>query len=285
MHSRLFALGLVILAFFAAAASGALLPDGNFHLQVLDVGQGDSILITTPKGARILIDGGPGDRVLRALSKVSGYFNKRIDLIILTHADADHVTGFIPVLKRFKVAAVLRTDAKKNTSTFAAFQNAVGGRQDVKIDWADVISIDDSTRFNVLWPPEGYADALPSGDSNEGSIVSRLEFAGYKFLLPGDLGAASEAKLAASVSPAALSAQVLKVAHHGSKYSSSPQFLSAVGPKIAVISVGADNSYGHPTQETLGRLKAAGAKIFRTDLNGTVGFVVDQRGLVLSAAK
>lgn len=283
MPKRFFALAAVVLAVISGVSHGRLLPDGNFHLQVLDVGQGDAVLVTTPKGARILVDGGPGDNVLRALSETSSYFNRRIDLIILTHPDVDHITGLIPVLKRYKVSAVLRTEAKKDSATFRAFEQEIDREQDIKIDWADLVEIDEATKFTVLWPPEGYA--VSANKINETSVVSRLEFKGYKFLLTGDIGEATESNLVSTVGGDDLSSQVLKVPHHGSKYSSMDQFLRAVSPKIAVIGVGADNTYGHPTPEALKRLEGAGSRIFRTDMHGTVGFTVDERGLVVSTSK
>jgi len=284
MRLRLTVFILVLATVFVGLGSFNLSRANEFKVEVLDVGQGDAILISTPSKLRILIDGGPGDQILTALGKSLPFFDRRIDVIISTHPDADHIEGLIPVIKKYKVRAVLRTDANKDTQTWRTFNSLISEKklQDEKIYLGDTINLADGVNFQVLWPPAGE---LNKSEPNESSIVTKLSYKEADFILTGDIGSFTENRIAGLVKPEVLQAEVLKVAHHGSRFSSADVFLEKVKPEIAAISVGANNFYGHPTPEALSRLKAADILVFRTDEDGKISFKLSEKGLVVSTEK
>jgi len=257
---------------------------GLIVLSVLDVGQGDAIFVRTPDNVSVLVDGGPGDNILQSLGPVTGFFNRKIDLLILTHPDADHLEGLIPVLRRFKVKAVLRTDSVKESAAFAKFEELIrqNNVQDIKIYQGDIVKLGAASDLYVLWPPRGE---LNQSKPNESSLVAELAHGNYEFLLTGDIGSATESKILASVKPEFIEAEVIKVAHHGSKYSSSLPFLQLARPRVAAVSAGQNNLYGHPTPEVLARLQEVGAQILRTDLSGSIKFLIGGRGLVVTPTR
>lgn len=240
-------------------------PDENLDVYFLDVGQGDSELVVLPTGAKILIDGGPDNKVLDALNSVLGPTSRYIDLIVLSHAQTDHFTGLIDVLKRYKVGAF-----------------AFNGRSGTADSWKELISVIKETktpaeilvagdgianadsRFDFLLPDENFGAAV---DLNETALAPVLKSQNSKIMFTGDMDENLENYLVRKYDLKNI--DVLKVAHHGSKFSSSQRFLSGISPKIAVIEVG-KNSYGHPAKETLDRLASIGSRIFRTDKDGTV---------------
>ena len=235
----------------------------------LDIGQGDSIYIEAPNGNQVLIDGGPGRQVLRALSSVMPWYDRSLDVVIATHPDADHIGGLPSVLERYQVAAVMDNGQPSNTGTYRAWQAAVAA--EVK-DGAQYLRARRGERFNlgagisldILYPYD-----TPTGkDTNDGSIVARLTYGSQAFILTGDATIKVEQQLL--IAKTLLSAQVLKAGHHGSKTSSSPAFIKAVSPIYAIISAGKNNRYGHPHQITLDNLKAAQAQILRTDEEGSI---------------
>lgn len=235
----------------------------------LDIGQGDSIYIEAPNGNQVLIDGGPGRQVLRALGSVMPWYDRSLDVVIATHPDADHIGGLPSVLERYQVAAVMDNGQPSNTGTYRAWQAAVAA--EVK-DGAQYLRARRGERFNlgagisldILYPYD-----TPTGkDTNDGSIVARLTYGSQAFILTGDATIKVEQQLL--IAKTLLSAQVLKAGHHGSKTSSSPAFIKAVSPIYAIISAGKNNRYGHPHQITLDNLKAAQAQILRTDEAGSI---------------
>ena len=271
-----------ILAFLSILASLIWLavfsfPDKDLHLIFCDVGQGDAVLVQ--KGSnQILIDGGPDEQVLECLSDNLPFWDRNIEMAVLTHSEADHVTGLISVLERYNVEYFVINNIAKDTDRFWRFRENLikEGAKIYNPKAGEEIKIADID-FTVLWPKErlnsGAKNVLGaasySGDLNETSVVLRLSFGDFCALLVGDIGAETESQLD-KVTPC----QVLKVPHHGSKYSSSEEFLKHVKPDLAVISVG-KNSFGHPTEEALDRLKSTGAKILRTDQNGEIEIVSD----------
>jgi len=249
-------------------------PDGNLHLKVYDVGQGDSLFIKTPKGSTVLIDGGPDDQVMKSLSWDLGFFNRTIDVVILTHPHADHVTGLTDVLKRFKVRRII-FDSPGESLTFKAFISEVerqrkAGAEVYTVKSGDRIRLGE-TSLDILWPPTGELSA--SANPNDLSIVSLLKFRDFEALLPGDQEVSEAEKMLYSVEVPDI--EVLKVAHHGSKNGLSQKILSALRPEIAIISVGKNNRYGHPSPQTVKMLQDFGSKLLRTDLNGTVEVITD----------
>ena len=275
---RLGLLAVLVLANYLIWVAVSEASDQNLRIDFLDVGQGDAILLRTPTGEDILIDGGPDDSVLAELGKILPIWDHTLDLVVATHTDADHITGLVSVLKRYQVKEVLTPLPSKSTNIGAAWQQAI--TQGPVVNYVD--ASDDYQWGDVVWDtllPLSSSDTI-SADANNASIVAKLTYEGNSMLLTGDMEASAE-KLLMQIYPAT-SAEILKVAHHGSKYSSSALLLQAVHPAVAVISVG-KNSYGHPSPETLSRLQAVGASIYRTDLSGTIEVIFNDQGYWIKA--
>ncbi|MGH2455254.1 MAG: ComEC/Rec2 family competence protein [Candidatus Limnocylindria bacterium] len=257
-------------------------PDGRLHLLILDVGQGDAIAIVAPSGAVALVDGGPDpDLAMRRLGEVLPFWQRRLEMVILTHPHEDHVAGLLPALERFRVRLVLEPGRGYDNPTYPRFQELAlrepGGRLGLARAGRRLM-LDHATDLTVLFPSEADADAsLPDGDINNASVVLLLEHAGFRALLTGDAEAPVEEQLLARglIGPV----DVLKVGHHGSNSSTTEGLLDAALPGLAVISSGTGNEYGHPHAVTLGHLAALpGLQLHRTDLEGTVEIIVDRHG-------
>jgi len=266
----------------------------NNYLKVdfLDVGQGDSVFIETPEKHQILIDGGPDSTVLQKLQNLMPFFDRSIDLVILTHPESDHMRGLMDVLQRYKVDYVLWTGISRSTPEFKKWVSILEKKQKPETSFLASINFDQratkvmtvnagvkikagNAKIDILFPFENLSGKEFKKTSNDTGVVSRLIFGKDSFLFTGDISSAAEKKLANSYELANLKSDVLKVAHHGSKYSTSDIFLENVKPKIAVISVGAKNTYGHPTPEVLQRLDKFGIKVLRTDKDGDVKIISD----------
>ncbi|HXF61442.1 MAG TPA: DNA internalization-related competence protein ComEC/Rec2, partial [Caldilineaceae bacterium] len=251
------------------------LPDGRLHLYFLDVGQGDAILIQTPGGRQVLIDGGRDPALLMAeLGAVMPFWDRSLDLLVLTHPDADHMGGQVELPRRMAVVQALQpvtSQTNPDGELWRAALHAAGVPVQVMQAgaWAD---LGDGVALWALWPPGDGGDDL---EDNEASLVLKVVYGDFGALLTGDAGLASEAAWLAQGAP--LQAPVLKVGHHGSNTSSGERFLAAVNPQVAVIQVGAGNAYGHPQPEVLDAL--AGRQVLRTDLHGRVHIWSDGRGM------
>lgn len=240
------------------------LPDGKLHVELLDIGQGDGILITTPVGQRILVDGGPDLTLLERLGEELPFLDRGIDLMILTHSDADHVTSLPAVIERYKVKKILMTGVDAYSSRYRAFLDAIdkGDAEVILADSSNDIDLGDGLVLDVLWPIESMLGQNVEAPNNA-SIVAKLIWKDHEVLLTGDIEEEVERELL--VHGVDVSSDILKVAHHGSKTSSSTGFLLAVNPDLALISVGKENNFGHPHQEILDRYENMGIKIKRTD--------------------
>ncbi|MFQ5419804.1 MAG: ComEC/Rec2 family competence protein, partial [Anaerolineae bacterium] len=254
---------------------GASQPDGRLHVAFLDVGQGDAIFIQTPSGRQILVDGGHYPSLLNdRLGRQMPFWDRQIDLVVATHPDADHVSGLVGVFERFTVDQLV-TDGSQMGGT-AVYDAVLLAAQEsgVPIHRAqagETIRIDDGVRLEILNPgPE-----RDETNRNENSVSFRLVYGDFTLLLTGDAEQAAEGTMLASGRP--LSALVFKAGHHGSDSSSSAPFLTAVHPQIIVISVGAENNFGHPAPEMLGRAADVGAAVLRTDELGTIEVMTDGR--------
>lgn len=268
MKTLVAGLALAVILIWIAAIS---LPDGKLHVVFFDVGQGDAIFIQTPQGRQVLIDGGPDPTALTtALGRRLPFWDRNLDLVILTHPDTDHLTGLVPVLERYRVDRVLEPGYPATSQTYARWLELIAekripallARTGVRIE------LEPGLVCEVLHPT---SDLDPEDKANNVSAVTRWTWGQVTFLLPGDIEQEVEAALVASDQP--LQATVLKVPHHGSDTSSSATFLQAVNPQLVIISVGADNRFGHPSPEVLERL--AGRTVLRTDERGTIEVVTD----------
>ena len=260
------------------------LTNNNLKVDFLDVGQGDAIFIETPQLHQILIDGGPGLAVLEKLQKFMPFYDRTIDVIILTHPDKDHIEGLLEVLKRYKIDYILWTGIKRNTFGYQEWIKILDRAE--KINKTKIITDILNKQIKVgnvfitlLYPLEDLTGNNIKNTSNDTSIVSKLIFGKNTFLFTGDISSKAEKELVSK--GINLKSDVLKVAHHGSKYSSSNEFLASVKPNIAVISVG-KNSYGHPTAETLQRLENFGIKVLRTDKDDDIEIMSDGNNLLYS---
>ena len=245
----------------------------NKSLQVyfLDVGQGDSELVILPNGPKILIDGGPNNKVINELASVLRPTDRYIDLIVLSHPQTDHFTGLIDVLKRYQIGAFIFNGRSATADSWSELVKIIQENKIpvVVLAAGDKIHYLDS-QFNFLLPDKNF---IESSDLNETTLVSLLQSQNSKILFTGDIDTKIEDYLIGAYD---LNIDVLKVAHHGSKFSSSEKFLQAVSPKISVIEVG-KNSYGHPTKEVLNKLASVGAQIFRTDKDGMIKLVINNQ--------
>jgi len=263
-------------------------PDnGRLRVTFLDVGQGDAILVELPEGQRLLVDGGPGgNQRLDVGERVLAPFlwnrpTQRLDVVALTHPDSDHSGGLRAVLTRFGVREFWENGRwiTGTEETLRAVERSGACRRTLVAGQRLWLG---SALLTVLNPDGSRPlDDPPPEGQNEESLVLRLDWRGFSLLLTGDLGGPGEERLLADHAP--VRALALKVGHHGSRYSSTGAFLDAVEPAVAIISVGARNSFGHPTPEVLGRLEAAGARIYRTDRDGAV--ILETDGITLSITR
>lgn len=264
-------LALALLAGLWAASR----PDGRLHVAFLDVGQGDAILIVTPSGRQVLVDGGRYPSVvLDELGQHIPFWDRDLDLVVATHPDDDHVAGLVAVLDRYDVGLLLGNGTPPGTDAAYSVLLETAASRGATLRTAqpgDVLRLDDRVELTILHPKADFQ----SDQSNERSIVARLAYGELTLLLTGDADASVEQMLMDGGLP--LSSTVLKVGHHGSNGSSSAEFLGQVRPQVAVIAAGQDNKFGHPHPDVLSRLQDAGATILRTDESGTLELISDGR--------
>lgn len=237
------------------------------EVSFFDIGQGDSIFIETAQGHQILIDGGPDSKVLEKLGKEMSFSDRTIDLIILTHPEHDHIGGLIEVLERYKVENIMWTGIIRETKEYGAWieaieeekANIVIAKAGQKIEAGEVL-------IYILYPFESLEGEVVK-EVNNSSIVARLVFDQNSFLFTGDIFKSVEKEL---IEREELKSDILKVGHHGSKTSSSKEFIENVLPEIAVIQSGKDNHYGHPHPKTLEVLENYDIKVLRTDKEGDI---------------
>lgn len=268
------------------------IPGAKLRIVACDVGQGDATLLI--KGStQVLVDGGPSEaKILSCLGEQMPFWDHKIELIVMTHGDFDHSSGLIAVLERYKVMQFVTSDGVENTDILRHLAMTIEGRE-IGVEYVkqgDVVRVlgRDALELDVLWPPvvnmqyvamwrgsDGTANdkqilgaSAKERNLNERSIVLSILEDNKRILLMGDAGYQAEKEMVDK----GLVGQVdyLKVGHHGSKYSSSQELLERVRPQTAIISVGEKNRYGHPTMEVLERLKQVGAKVRRTDEEGTI---------------
>jgi competence protein ComEC len=269
--------GLAIVAgsFWWAALQGEA--RGRLTVEVLDVGQGDAILIETPDGQHILVDGGASGLALeQRLGEELPFWERTIDLVALTHPQQDHIGGLIDVLRDYDVDEALGTPMVASSAAYQEWRALIASKQ---IPYHEALageSIDlgSGATLRVLGPDAG---SFASSDMNDTSLVLKISWDSVSFLLTGDIQSFGEAALIDS--GADLQATALKVPHHGSITSSTAAFLDAVQPQVAVVSVGANNPYHHPSPDVIDRLQDYGSLVQRTDEEGTVSMSTDGQHL------
>ena len=251
------------------------------EVNFFDVGQGEAIFIETPSRHQILIDGGPSSLILEKLAESLPFWDRTIDLIILTHPEHDHLAGLIEVLKRYKIENILWTGIVRDTSEYNEWVKLIKNEgAKIKIAQAsqriNLSTYEVNRHIDILYPFENL-EGQEFENSNNTSIVAKLIFGENSFLFTGDAYQSVEKKLVSR--GWGLNSDVLKVGHHGSKTSTSEEFIKQVSPEIAVISVGKDNPYQHPHQETLDTLEKYGIKILRTDKEGDIKIISNGESL------
>jgi competence protein ComEC len=265
----------------------AKLDDGKLHVIVCDVEQGDGILIRTADGSDILVDGGPDDSILSCLSKHLPFWDRTIELMVLTHPHTDHAAGLVDVLKRYTVLHFVTEKVLGSTATYKRLEDGLAA-QKLSAQYlfsGDRIDLADKTQILTLWPSQEWLNDSQLQAKNEQNLdlngfclVQLFTYGNFTLLLTGDAGSLVEDKVAAQVGKV----DVLKVPHHGSKTGMSDYFLNQINPSLAIISVGAKNLYRHPAQTALDLLKNHGIKYYRTDQNGTVEIISDGKSFSIN---
>lgn len=256
--------------------------DGLLKIYFFDVGQGDAIFIEAPNGNQVLIDGGPDNKVVQKLGEAMPFYDKEIDMVVLTHSDADHITGLIEVLERYEVENIVYSNIVRKSALYEAWQEAVveEGANIIDPVAGKVIDLGSGVILSMTHPGESLAGKVLEKTNNE-SVVIMLKYGEVETLLTGDIEARAERQII--LRGTNLEADILKVAHHGSKTSTTEEFLYDVSPQVAVIQVGAKNRYGHPTPEVLKRLEEYDIKYYRTDIDGDIKIVSDGQSFQIIA--
>ncbi|KKW12895.1 MAG: Competence protein ComEC [Parcubacteria group bacterium GW2011_GWA2_49_9] len=240
---------------------------GKLTVAFLNIGQGDAIFIESPTGVQLMIDGGPGSIVLRELGKVMPFYDRSIDMLMISNPDKDHMAGFLDVLDAYKVASVIEPGTVGASAEYKTLEEKIQKEKAVKITAlrGQRIELGGGAYFEVLFPDRD----VPGLATNDGSLVGRLVYGNTSVMFTGDAPQNIEGYLD-SLDGKSLHSDVLKVGHHGSRTSTSQEFVGYVSPTYAVISAGTDNSYGHPHQETLDTLTQFGVQTLRTDMSGRI---------------
>ena len=252
---------------------------GRLKLIFCDVGQGDGILIVTPKGKQVVVDGGPGTKVVDCLSSKMPFWDRTIEMMILTHAQEDHIEGQVEIFNRYKVERVVWNGVENETALFDEWQKLLSAEKS-QVHLAkegDLIKLD-KTSLEVLWPTAerlSIWQTLAPTDLNESSVVVRMIYGQLCAYLTGDL---AKEILEGLINK---HCQILKISHHGSKTGTSEALLELASPKIAVIQVG-KNRFGHPHKEVLDLLTSKGIKILRNDTVGTIEIESDGKSYTVN---
>lgn len=257
---------------------------GNLTVAFLDVGQGDATLIQSPNGQIMLIDGGRSINLASQviIPQLMEWGAQQIDVLVVTHPDADHISGLVGVLEQFPVQAIALTGQVHPTQIYERLLTSVRdkGIKAIRTRTGTMIPFDSAVRLEVLSPDDQFVD---SDDTNDASIVIKLTYGQTSFLLTGD--AEFPANQTMLRRGADVRANVLKLGHHGSATSTDESWLRAVQPQLGIISVGAGNSYGHPHREVLDALNRLGIQYVRTDEHGTITIVSDGTQLKVTSTR
>lgn len=276
-------LSLIAAAFFISLFAYFSLPNTVLRVWALDVGQGDAIFIETPHHAQALIDGGPNTKVLSELSAVMPFYDKTIDLIVLTHPQEDHIFGLVEVLKQYRVLNALITGVNYKSALYDEFKRLLKEKK-VRVFIAQAgmrARLDAGATMDVLYPLESIFGRDAAGDVNDTSVAAVLSFGVKKFLFMGDAEMKEEAELVYSKQD--INIDALKLSHHGSKTSTSRLFLEATTPELTFASLGLRNRYGHPHKEVLERLGSI--PLYRTDMHGRILIESDGINLKIHAKR
>jgi len=265
---------LVLLGIMVWLGIGALFHQRVLRVVFLDVGQGDAVLIITPLGKQVLIDGGKYEFLESKVAKYLPWYDQRLDLVIATHPDMDHVGGLVGILRRYRVDNFLHSGLLAGAQAYQEVAKAISEKHipTYTAQLGQVIQLDSLTTLQVLYP----FPKMTSFEANEYSIILKVTYRNNSVLLTGDANVFSEQDMVDFYGND-LASDILKLGHHGSKTSSSNSFLKMVNPQYSVVSAGCDNSFGHPDQSVVDRVVAIGSTILSTCSNGDIVFVGDGR--------
>lgn len=241
--------------------------DGSLDVYFLDVGQGDSILVKTPSYRYILIDGGEGNAVLEELGEVLPFWKQKLDVVIGTHADSDHIGGLVPVVEKYQVGAffINNRDADDLYLHKIAEITTAKNIPFYELNESDAIRTGELD-LDILWPEIGFVGE----NDNQSSVVIRAQYRKFSFMLTGDIEREQEVGISNRFE--GIESFILKASHHGSKTASTEEFLREIAPAFAVVSCGTDNRFGHPALEVIERFEDLSVEILRTDKNGRIVF-------------
>ena len=259
---------------------------GKLRLIFCDIGQGDGMLIVTPKGKQVVVDSGPGSKIVDCLGENMPFWDRTIEMMILTHAQQDHMEGQVEIFNRYKVGRVVWSGVENTTALFNQWQKLLSvEKSEVHLARiGDKLKLDKIV-FDVLWPSQQMSNVwkiAPPADINDSSVVVRLEYnpdtgsgKAICVYLTGDL---PKEILEGLINK---QCQLLKISHHGSKTGTNMQILDSAKPEIAIIQVGGKNRFGHPRKEVLDLLKSKGIEILRNDISGTIEIESDGKSFRL----
>lgn len=280
---KFIALGILVIATFLVwSAYFSLRPADKLMVSFFDVGQGDSAFIETPNHRQILIDSGPDNSVLAKIGRSAAFYDRYIDILIITHPDSDHLAGAVEMARNYDIGLILTNGQECATKICAEFDKIVK-EKNIKVVMASAgqkINFGSNVKIDILEPESSTANSGKNTDNNS-SIISYLVYGSDSFLFTGDAEVKEELDLV-NLWPG-LNAEVLKVAHHGSKNSVNEVFLQKIEPKFSIISVGAKNKYGHPHIETIETLKKIGSDVLRTDLKGDIVMETTGAGITINS--
>lgn len=266
---------LLLLIVFSIVLLGVILHEdrkGVLTFEVLNIGQGDALWIESPTGVQVIVDGGPDNTLMKEIPKVMPWYDRHIDMIVVTNPDKDHYEGFISLLKKYKVDAVLEPGTTSKTETYALLEKEISDKKIEKVvaRRGQVIDLGGGAYLQVIFPDRDISGL----SSNDGSLVMKLVYGETSVMLQGDSTVKIEDYLL-TLGTTTLKSTILKAGHHGSRTSSVSEYVSAVAPKWIVISSGLRNDYGHPHKETLETMQKLGIPTYDTCNNGRLVFESD----------
>lgn len=256
--------------------------EGKMTVSFLNIGQGDSIFIESPTGTQVVVDGGPDKAIMKEISKVMPWYDRHVDMLVVTNPDKDHFEGFIPLLDKYSVDVEMEPGTVAGSGAYAVLQNKFKNKKVARViaRRGQIVDLGGGAFLQILFPDRDVSGL----DTNNGSIVMKLVYGKTSVLLTGDSPIAIEDYLI-SIDGENLKSTILKAGHHGSRTSTSDEYVKMVSPEYAIISAGKDNKYGHPHKETLDILAKEKVPVLGTYDLGRITFVSDGLAFTNSQTK